>query len=122
MNGQNVIIAIAEPGLRSFRAAWVSVASLKANLVSFGHMRLADAPLLSKIEFNRFDSSKAVYLGAFNLARDLAVAIFDRSMAEETSALFMLRPMTCPVSIVFFACAVSIDLTPACSSSNRLIA
>ena len=87
-----------------------TVAGFSASLVGIGLARFAYTPLLPAIVgAHWFDSSKAAYLGAANLAGYLAGALFGRSLAAKTSTRLTLRAMMLLAAIAFFACAYPVS-------------
>ena len=89
---------------------WGIAAGFSASLVGIGLARFAYTPLLPAIiDAGWFDSSKAAYLGAANLAGYLIGALTGRVMAGKTSTAFTLRAMMLLASVAFLACAFPVS-------------
>ncbi|MFK3797717.1 YbfB/YjiJ family MFS transporter [Pseudomonas sp. NPDC088444] len=89
---------------------WAIASGFSASLVGIGLARFAYTPLLPAIiDAGWFDSSKAAYLGAANLAGYLMGALTGRVMAEKSSTAFTLRAMMLLASVAFLACAFPVS-------------
>lgn len=91
---------------QSHNSKWGIASGFSASLVGIGLARFAYTPLLPAIiDAGWFDSSKAAYLGAANLAGYLIGALAGRAMAQKSSTAFALRAMMLLASVAFIACA-----------------
>jgi predicted MFS family arabinose efflux permease len=89
---------------------WGIASGFSASLVGIGLARFAYTPLLPAIiDAGWFDSSKAAYLGAANLAGYLVGALTGRAMAERSSTGFTLRAMMLLATVAFVACAFPVS-------------
>jgi predicted MFS family arabinose efflux permease len=89
---------------------WGIASGFSASLVGIGLARFAYTPLLPAIiDAGWFDSSKAAYLGAANLAGYLVGALTGRVIAQKSSDAFALRAMMLLASVAFIACAFPVS-------------
>lgn len=94
----------------SHNSKWGVASGFSASFVGIGLARFAYTPLLPAIiDAGWFDSSKAAYLGAANLAGYLIGALIGRVMAEKSSTAFTLRAMMLLASVAFLACAFPVS-------------
>ncbi|MGH8418907.1 MAG: YbfB/YjiJ family MFS transporter [Pseudomonas sp.] len=94
----------------SHNTKWGIASGFSASLVGIGLARFAYTPLLPAIiDAGWFDSSKAAYLGAANLAGYLIGALAGRVMAGKSSTAFTLRAMMLLASVAFLACAFPVS-------------
>lgn len=98
------------PQSQSHNTRWGIVSGFSASLVGIGLARFAYTPLLPAIvDADWFDSSKAAYLGAANLAGYLVGALAGQVMAQKSSTAFTLRAMMLLASVAFLACAFPVS-------------